>query len=450
MFEPIAIVGRGCVLPGALHPADLWDNVLAGRDLLSAAPDGRWRLSRERALAPEPRGPRDLRDLRDVKDRAWSDRGGYVTGFDERFRRALAGDPFPRRAGPPEALLALDPLFQWVLYAGREALREAGHEGRSDRAGAVLGNLSFPSSAMSAWVESTWLGDLAGVPRPDPRNRFMSGLPAHLLADVLGLGAGAFALDAACASSLYAIALACERLQRREVDRMLAGAVCRSDDLFIHIGFCALSAMSRTGRSRPFSSEADGLVPAEGAAFVVLERLSDAEAAGRPILGVIRGVGLSNDGRGRGLLAPAVEGQLRAMRSAYAMADLDPREVSLLECHATGTPLGDATEIATLTEVFGRREVPLGSLKSNLGHLVTTAGAAGLLKLLGAMAAGVRPPTLHADPLSDAVAASPFRVLQRAEPWEGRRLAGLSAFGFGGNNAHLLVEAYEPAARPAR
>ncbi|WP_437690370.1 beta-ketoacyl synthase N-terminal-like domain-containing protein [Sorangium sp. So ce176] len=441
MFEPIAIVGRGCVLPGALHPAALWDNVLAGRDLLSAAPEGRWRLSRERAVVSDPR---------DAKDRAWSDRGGYVNGFDEHFRRVLARDPLPRRGGPPEALLALDPLFQWVLYAGREALREAGHEGRSDRAGAVLGNLSFPSSAMSAWAESTWLGDLAGVPRPDPRNRFMSGLPAHLLADVLGLGAGAFALDAACASSLYAIAHACERLQHGEADRMLAGAVCRSDDLFIHIGFCALSAMSRTGRSRPFSSEADGLVPAEGAAFVVLERLSDAEAAGKPILGVIRGVGLSNDGRGRGLLAPAVEGQLRAMRAAYAMAGVDPRDVSLLECHATGTPLGDATEIATLTEMFGRREVPLGSLKSNLGHLVTTAGAAGLLKLLGAMAAGVRPPTLHADPLSDAVAASPFRVLQRAEPWEGRRLAGLSAFGFGGNNAHLLVEAYEPASPPAR
>ncbi|WP_236644462.1 beta-ketoacyl synthase N-terminal-like domain-containing protein [Sorangium cellulosum] len=447
MFEPIAIVGRGCVLPGALHPAALWDNVLAGRDLLSAAPDGRWRLSRERALAS---GQGGARDVRDAKDRAWSDRGGYVAGFDEHFRSVLARDPFPRRSGPPESLLALDPLFQWVLYAGREALREAGHEGRSDRAGAVLGNLSFPSSAMSAWAEATWLGDLAGVARPDPRNRFMSGLPAHLLADALGLGAGAFALDAACASSLYAIALACERLQDREVDRMLAGAVCRSDDLFMHIGFCALSALSRTGRSRPFSSAADGLVPAEGAAFVVLERLSDAEAAQRPILGVIRGVGLSNDGRGRGLLAPAVEGQLRAMRAAYAMAGVDPGEISLLECHATGTPLGDATEIATLTEVFGRREVPLGSLKSNLGHLVTTAGAAGLLKLLGAMAAGIRPPTLHADPLSDAVAASPFRVLQRAEPWEGRRLAGLSAFGFGGNNAHLLVEAYERAAPKGR
>ncbi|WP_437336267.1 beta-ketoacyl synthase N-terminal-like domain-containing protein [Sorangium sp. So ce394] len=450
MFEPIAIVGRGCVLPGALHPAALWDNVLAGRDLLSAAPDGRWRLSRERALASGHGDGRGARDVRDAKDRAWSDRGGYVAGFDEHFRRVLARDPFPRRSGPPESLLALDPLFQWVLYAGREALREAGHEGRSDRAGAVLGNLSFPSSAMSAWAEATWLGDLAGVARPDPRNRFMSGLPAHLLADALGLGAGAFALDAACASSLYAIALACERLQDREVDRMLAGAVCRSDDLFMHIGFCALSALSRTGRSRPFSSAADGLVPAEGAAFVVLERLADAEAAQRPILGVIRGIGLSNDGRGRGLLAPAVEGQLRAMRAAYAMAGVDPGEVSLLECHATGTPLGDATEIATLTEVFGRREVPLGSLKSNLGHLVTTAGAAGLLKLLGAMAAGIRPPTLHADPLSDAVAASPFRVLQRAEPWEGRRLAGLSAFGFGGNNAHLLVEAYEPAAPKGR
>src|SRR2546423_12867725 len=169
----------------------------------------------------------------------------------------------------------------------------------------------------------------------------MSGLPAHLAAEALGLGAGALALDAACASSLYGIKLACDRLHDRTADLMVAGAVSCADDLFIHIGFSALSALSRTGRSRPFHREADGLVPAEGAAFVALMRLADALTTDRPILGVIRGVGLSNDGRGAGLLAPSVEGQERAMRHAYELAGLPPGTVSLLECHATGTPVGD-------------------------------------------------------------------------------------------------------------
>ena len=156
----------------------------------------------------------------------------------------------------------------------------------------------------------------------------MSGLPAHLLAQALGLGGECFALDAACASSLYAIALACDALHDRRADRMLAGAVNCADDLFIHVGFTALGALSPTGRSRPFHADADGLVPGEGAAFVALERLADARAAGRKILGVIRGVGLSNDGRGRGMLAPSSEGQQRAIARAYEVAGVTPSEVS--------------------------------------------------------------------------------------------------------------------------
>jgi 3-oxoacyl-(acyl-carrier-protein) synthase/3-hydroxymyristoyl/3-hydroxydecanoyl-(acyl carrier protein) dehydratase/1-acyl-sn-glycerol-3-phosphate acyltransferase len=431
-FPPIAVVGRSCILPGAHSPEALWDAVVSGRDLLSRAPEERWGLPKELALTPDPAAS---------ADRAWSDRGGYVHGFD--FAAELARDPFRR---PADELLALDPLFHWVLSAGRTALREAGHQPGAPRTGAIFGNLGFPSSAMSRFAEHVWFPERPAV---DPHNRFMSGLPALLLADELGLGPS-FTLDAACASSLYAMKLACDRLHDGELDMALAGAVCRSDDLFIHVGFCALDAMSKTGQSRPFHKAADGLVPAEGAAFVVLERLEDAVKNGRRIYGVIRGIGLSNDGRGRGLLAPSSEGQARALQLAWQQSGLDPARLGLLECHATGTPVGDAAEIETLRRVLGERarDVPLGSLKSNLGHLITAAGAAGLIKVLGAFAHGVRPPTLHVD---EPVDTGPFRLLRQAEPWpsDGPRVAAVSAFGFGGNNAHLVVEEYVPGPAPS-
>jgi 3-oxoacyl-(acyl-carrier-protein) synthase/3-hydroxymyristoyl/3-hydroxydecanoyl-(acyl carrier protein) dehydratase/1-acyl-sn-glycerol-3-phosphate acyltransferase len=386
----------------------------------------------------------------DSADRTWSDAGGYVEGFDEVF------DPRGFLL-PPEEIRALDPVFQWTLHGVRAALRGAREEGHLPRGGLVLGNLSYPSAAMARFAECRWLAPRLraelGILAPDPRNRFMSGLPALLGARCTGLGGGAFALDAACASSLYAIKLACDRLHDGSAELMVAGAVNSTDDLFIHIGFSALGAMSRTGRSRPFHRDADGLVPGEGAAFVVLKRLSDALAAGNRILGILRGAGLSNDGRGRGLLAPAEEGQVRAMRLAYESSGLSPRDVSLLECHATGTAVGDATEVRSTATVFaGCDDVPIGSLKSNLGHLVTAAGVAGLLKVIGAMEAGVRPPTLGADEPHSALAGTPLRLLHVAEPWDSpRRLAAVSAFGFGGNNAHLLVEAYDgsAASKPA-
>ncbi|MEN0061780.1 MAG: beta-ketoacyl synthase N-terminal-like domain-containing protein [Myxococcota bacterium] len=433
MFEPIAIVGQSCILPGASSPRALWDAVVEGRDLVSSVPAGRWGLPPSLSMTDDPDHS---------ADRAFSDRGGYVQGFD--FEQVVQRDPFRRDASD---LLRLDPLFHWVLHGGREALRQAGHQGTSDRVAAIMGNLSFPSRAMSQFAEHVWFNR----PAVDPRNRFMSGLPALLLADELGLGGPAFALDAACASSLYAVKLACDQLHDRSVDLALAGAVCRSDDLFIHVGFCALGAMSRTGQSRPFHANADGLVPAEGAAFFALKRLADAEAANDRILGVIRGIGLSNDGRGRGLLAPDSKGQSRALHNAWAQSGVDPARLSMVECHATGTTVGDATEIRTLANVFGNHEdLPLGSLKSNLGHLITAAGAAGMMKVLGAFEAGIRPPTLHVDTPNPALADTPFRLLTQAEPWisDGPRVAAVNAFGFGGNNAHVILEEYEPQRTP--
>ena len=443
-FAPIAIVGQGCVLPGALSPDELWHLVLQARVAIRPAPAGRWGIDPALVLAT---------NAKDTRDRTLHDRGGYVQGFDRVF------DP-QGFAVPADEIAPLDPLFLWLLHAGREALREAHFRGGKTRAGAVVGNLSYPSSSLSRYAERFWLQrliganepfDRLGMPAVDPRNRFMSGLPAHLLARALGFGGVAFALDAACASSIYAIKLACDLLHDGRADLMLAGAVNRADDLFIHQGFTALGALSPTGQSRPFHAQADGLIPAEGAALLALRRLEDARHDGERILGVIRGIGLCNDGRGRGLLVPSQEGQVRALRAAYAAAELSPSDISLCECHATGTGVGDAVEIRALAELCaGRGEpLPIGSLKANLGHLITGAGAAGLLKVLGAFRAGVLPPTPSLDSITPVLDGTPLRVLRAPEPWNDPvpRRAAISAFGFGGNNGHLIVE--EATGKPA-
>lgn len=434
-FPPIAVVGRACVLPGALSPTALWDRVVNGDDLISAVPADRWKMDPADVMC-------DAADD-DTSDRIWSDRGGYVHDFESVF------DPHGF-AIPADEIVAVDPVFQWTFHTAREALRDAGHDDVDPaRFGAIFGNLSFPSAGMAEFVQAVTLGD-ASTDLAGARNRFTSGLPALLLERALGLGQGVFALDAACASSLYAIKLACDRLHDGAADLMLAGAVNCADDLFIHEGFTALNALSRTGRSRPFHPDADGLVPAEGCGFVALRRLDDAVANGDTIHGIIRGVGLSNDGRGRGMLVPSGDGQARAMREAFEVAGLDPTDITLLECHATGTPIGDATELESSARVYGGcDDLPIGSLKSNAGHLITAAGVAGVIKVIEAMRHEVRPPTLHVEQTIDALDASPFRVLDRAEPWnrsdspDGVLRAGVSAFGFGGNNAHLVLE--EPA-----
>ena len=427
-FDPIAIVGRGCVLPGALSPEQFWDNIASGRVSLDAVRPEDWRLP-----------PTGLR--------SGAARAGLVRGF------AAVFDP-EGFATDAEQVAAYDPALQWVLHAGRAALREAGDHASAARTGLVLGNLGYPSRGLAAYAERVWLADhpdlLAALPEErgaaDPRARFCSGLWAHEAANALGLQGGSLALDAACASALYATKIACDRLHDGTADLMLAGAVSGCDGLIIDSGFEALGALSPSGRSRPFQRGADGLVPAEGAALLALMRLRDAVAARLPVLGVVRGIGLSNDGRAGGFLAPAEDGQVRSMRAAYRQAGFGPETVELLECHATGTPLGDAVEARSAARIFGGRPAPLpiGSAKSNVGHLLTASGAAGLLKLVSAIREGTFPATAEVTDPIDELRDGTLRLLVANEPWSGqRRRAAISAFGFGGNNAHLVIEAFD-------
>ncbi|MEZ5468812.1 MAG: beta-ketoacyl synthase N-terminal-like domain-containing protein [Lysobacterales bacterium] len=425
-MTPIAIVGRGCVLPGALSPEELWHAVMAGRDLSSAVPAGRWGLDPATVLC-QPDAPQ--------ADHCWSDRGGFVRGF-EQIWNPLGFDL------PAAELDGLDPLVHWTLHCARTAMEDIA--ARPARIGLVLGNLGFPSESMARFADQVWKDE---TPR-DPRHRAMSGGSAALIARALDLTAGSWCLDAACASSLYALKLACDQLNDGEADLMLAGAVQRADPLFLQQGFAALGALSKSGQSRPFHRDADGLIAAEGCALFALKRLADARRDGDRIHAVIRGIGLCNDGRGRGLLVPDESGQRRAMHRAYADAGLRPDQVGLLECHATGTPVGDAAELRSSAAVFAEAaDLPIASLKSNLGHLITAAGGAGIVKLIEALRHGQRPPNRPVDHCHEALAQTPFRLLQRAEDWPtvGPRIAAISAFGFGGNNAHLILSEDDPA-----
>ncbi len=408
-FEPIAIVGEGCVLPGAMSPADLWDIV------------------RDRRIVTRP-VPAACLGLSDGSEHSARFTSGFINGT------------YPECGGPQD-----DPVCAWPIAAARAAWAQADTASLDpQRCVVILANLFYPSRGLTAYAEDIWRTGQSACAPEAARN---SGYPAFAVAEAIGAKGAAFALDAACASSLYALEIGCRKLAAREADAVLAGAVNAADNLILHIGFDALKALSPTGRSRPFIAGADGLVPSEGAVAVVLKRLSDV-TPGETVHGVIRGIGLSNDGRQKGLLAPDAGGQMRAMRQAYRESGVDPSSIAFLECHATGTAVGDGVEIQAASEIFsGSGSLPVGSLKANTGHLITAAGLASVLKLMRALAAE----TLPAMPLDGDLILplhnSGLRPLAAPEPWKrpakAPRRAAISNFGFGGNNAHLVLEQYE-------
>ncbi|QWV99332.1 type I polyketide synthase [Geomonas nitrogeniifigens] len=446
----VAIVGLGGIFPDAPELTTFWENIRNAKSAAREVPAGRWALAVDAAFHPEAGKP----------DHVYSKRGCFIDSL----------PPLSSLSGlhiDPKLAEGLDPAFHLLLHAGKRSFDSA-VTAKLDRSrvGVIIGNLALPSeksaelsrAILGRNFEEKLLGHAAGDPIPNPLNRYVAGLPAGLLAAALGLGGGCCTLDAACASSLYAIKLACDELLAGRADAMLTGGLSRPDPLYTQMGFAQLRALSRRGICSPFDASGDGLVVGEGAGIFVLKRLDDALAQGDRIYGVIRGIGLSND-VGGSLLAPMADGQLRAMRAAYAKAGWSPQDVDLIECHATGTPVGDATEVGSLRELWGDapgKGCVIGSVKSNIGHLLTAAGSAALTKVLLAMAEETLPPTANFNqaPENFQLEKSPFRVLRGATQWQRRaegvpRRAAVSAFGFGGINAHLLVEEWLPNAAAA-
>ncbi|NJQ14289.1 beta-ketoacyl synthase N-terminal-like domain-containing protein [Streptomyces bohaiensis] len=452
-----AIVGLSCLFPGARTPNEFWDNLRSGTD------------SRREGGA-EVFGSALTEPAADPAHRIRCARGGFVSGF--RF------DPSGYRLDPAH-LSRLDRLFHWTLHTGREALRDSGHADRPDilaRTALVLGNYSFPtpsSAALSlplvhenvlhgltdAGVTGLRRGGAAPPPPAEPAtadNARVSGAPAAVTAAALGLGGPRYALDAACSSTLYALKLACDHLESGEADLALAGGVSAPDPTLIHLSFSDLHAYPEDGFSQPFDTASGGILTGQGAGMLAVRRLPDALAAGERIYAVIDGIGLSNDGTGRHLLVPHAAGQHRAYELAYEDAGLSPSRVDYLECHATGTPVGDRTESETVTAFFGDRgRVPLlGSVKGNIGHLLTVAGLSSLIKVVLAAHHGHIPPTIGVTRPQTALPEG--ALVREGRSWPvgdgdgtGPRHAAVSAFGFGGTNAHVVLSVPQGTPQPA-
>jgi PfaB family protein len=452
--DPIAIVGIGGLFPGSPTLGHFWNLIRDARSAAGPVPAGRWPLPAEAYIDRTPGQP----------DRVFSGRGCFL----DEIPRDIPG----LIGVTPDFLERIDPLFSLVLHAGSQAFADCRTQNLDrSRVGVTIANIVLPTDGNSRLTREVFgsvlrekLPDLpgqgswqAGKLKIHPYNRFTSGLPAGLLAKALGLGAGAVTLDAACASSLYAIKLACEELKAGRADAMISGGVSRPACIFTQMGFTQLRALSPSGICRPFDVEADGLVVGEGAGFFILKRLADAQRDQDHIYALIRGIGLSND-TGGSLLAPDSEGQLRAMRQAYAEAGWAPSAVDLIECHGTGTPVGDAVEFGSLHKLWEGHphqtgQCPIGSVKSNVGHLLTGAGAAAMMKVLLSLKNKTLPPEANFQtPLPKLnMEKSPFTVLRQSAPWEKRsatttRKAAVSGFGFGGINAHVLVEEYDAVA----
>ncbi|MDI2127236.1 type I polyketide synthase [Yinghuangia seranimata] len=456
--EPVdvAIVGMACVLPGAADLDAFWRNVLTGVDAVTEVPRERW----DHDTYFDPAATRDPNGKTPSK---W---GGFVPPI-----------PFdaPAFGIPPASLASIEPAQLLALHVAARALDDAGYgSGREfDRArtSVIFGAEAGTDLAGAYGFRSLYPAYFGALPAeldarlPKPTEDSFPGVLANVIAgriaNRLDLGGVNYTVDAACAASLAALDLACKELVQGGSDVVLCGGVDTHNGVNDYLMFSSVHALSPSGRCATFDSAADGIALGEGAACLVLKRLTDAERDGDRVYAVVKAVGGSSDGRSLGLTAPRPEGQRRALERAYARAGVSPAEIGLVEAHGTGTVVGDRAELETLTEVFTAHGAApggcaLGSVKSQIGHTKCAAGLAGLIKATLALHHGVRPPTLHVrepnagwDPER-----SPFFFDGQARPWAehdpARRRAGVSAFGFGGTNFHAVLAGHTPGEHECR
>lgn len=454
----IAICGIGCIFPQAENLEAYWDNIKKGVNSITDVPKAtHW--SPEDYLDTNPKAP----------DMTYAARGGFLSPVDF--------NPMDYGIAPKD-IEATDTTQIFGMIAAREALRDAGYWGGKhfdrSRTSVILGvtstlELAIPLGARLGhpiwrralkdsgldenvtqevveriaagyvdWQENSFPGLLGNVAAGRIANRF-------------DLGGTNCVVDAACASSLGALHLAEMELTSGKADMVLTGGIDTFNDIFMYMCFSKTPALSPTGDAKPFSKDSDGTILGEGVGILVLKRLADAERDGDKIYAVIKGIGASSDGKGNAIYAPSAKGQVKALRRAYEIAGVKPSSIELVEAHGTGTRVGDAVEVAALTEVYSADGRPgswcaLGSVKSQIGHTKAASGVAALIKAAMALHHRVLPPTIKVtEPLDGAAPGkSPFYVNTTKRPWAGSpehpRRAAVSSFGFGGSNFHCVLE----------
>jgi acyl transferase domain-containing protein/NAD(P)-dependent dehydrogenase (short-subunit alcohol dehydrogenase family) len=465
----IAIVGLGAILPDAPNVPAFWENIKNGRYSVTNVDPERW----DPALYydPDPAAP----------DKTYSKIGGWV--------RDYVWDPIKwHMPVPPRVVDAMDGAQKWAIACTRQALEDYGYPKRPldpDRTAVILGNamagerhyltalrIYFPEYAR----ELSEIASFAALPEAlrsqitrELHQRIAKHLPeitedsmpgelanciAGRIANIFNFHGPNYVCDAACASAMAAISSATEGLLEKDFDAVITGGIDRNMGASTFVKFCKIGALSATG-TRPYAEGADGFVMGEGAAIFLLKRLADAERDGDKVYAVLRGMGGSSDGKGKGITAPNPIGQKLAIERAWQNAGLSPSTVTYIEGHGTSTRVGDVVEVQSLADVLSDSHLPphsvaLGSVKSNFGHLKGAAGAAGLLKATMALHDKMLPPSVHCERPNPEIdfAHGPLYVNTALRHWavppDGVRRAGLSAFGFGGTNFHAVLEEYIP------
>lgn len=460
-MDSIAITGMACRFPGAPDIHDYWRLIHDGV-VVSGPVGGRW----HHEPFHRPADPRD-------PDGAYTDRVAHLD--DVRSFAAL------HHGLPPRRVEVADPQHRLLIELARVALQDAGLERASfprDRTGVYVGaSVSEYKDMLTTRVRARQLarGQYGGVDAADaerltaaadavaPMNAYtvpgiMLNMAASSVSSVFDLGGPSFVVDAACSASLAAVHEAVTHLRSGQCEVALAGGVYLNlvpDNL---IGFSRIGVLSRAGVCRPFDRRADGFVLGEGAGMVVLKRLADARRDGDRVYAVVRGSACTNDGRSTGPMTPRQGGQAACLARAYDDAGVPPGSVDLVECHGTATPTGDAVEMAALRDL--RAGSPAGarchvsSVKANIGHTLSAAGIAGLLRAALAVHHGVIPPQAGCEQADPAMLpdGGTFAVAREPRAWrperDAPRRAGVSAFGFGGTNVHVVLE-QAPGAVPA-
>lgn len=421
--EPIAIVGMGCRFPGnASNPEQFWELLKNQEDGVGSIPDHRWDV--EAHYDPDP----------DVDGRMYTKEGGFLRDI-ESF------DPDFFNINSQEAK-SIDPQQRLLLETSWEALERAGitkTELESTNTGVYFGIISTEyQHRATADINKIDSYSILGTSHSAFAGR---------LSYWLGLKGPSIAIDTACSSSLVALHMAVQAIRAGECEQALAGAsnVMLGPEGAIY--FSRLKVLSPTGRCHPFSNRADGFVRSEGCGVLVLKPLSKALADKNEILGLVRGTAVNQDGKSHGFTAPNGPSQQAVIRKALEESGLEPSDIDYIECHGTGTDLGDPIEVQSIGEVFKERTNPviLGSVKSNLGHSESASGMAGVIKTILSMQQSLIPRSLHCDALSEKIPWDELsvKVAQEPIPWEKTnepKRAGVSSFGFSGTNAHVILE----------